>query len=122
MKRKGFILLWTMVSMVILAMLAAVLTSLCHTAFSWEREREIGLDTLLIAQDAMEREKYNHRFSGGEVPLSGDIRRNGRVYHVQMKKEGTMIEGIPMVRISCIVTTGKERYETMTLMEERGGL
>lgn len=120
MKRKGFILLGTLVSLGVIALLAAVISSVCAMAFSWEKEREITLDTVLIAQDAMEREKYNMRFPEKEPPLSGDIRRNGRIYHVSMEKEGTVVEGIPMVRIICTVSLGKEIYETSTLMEERG--
>lgn len=119
MRRKGFVMIYALSAILITGLLAAGTASAIRYALSLERERERGLDEVLIAQDVMEREKYNHRF-GGEPSLSSETVRNGKTYKITIHRRPRMVEGVPMIEISCEVQgKGSEGTRLVTLMEER---
>ncbi len=118
MRRKGFVMIYALSAILITSLLAAGAASAIRYALSLERERERGLDEVLIAQDVMEREKYNRRFSASEPSLGNEIERNGRRYEVEVNRRLRVVEGIPMVEISCTVkSAGEEGIRLATLME-----
>lgn len=119
MRKPGFVMIYTLSAIAVTGLLVTTLAMTTNRGFTLERERERGLDEILIAQDVMEREKYNHRF-GGEPSLSSETVRNGKTYKITIHRRPRMVEGVPMIEISCEVQgKGSEVTRLVTLMEER---
>lgn len=119
MKRSGFVMIYALSAIAVTGLLVTLTAFTTNRSFQLVRGREEGLDEILIAQDVMEREKYNHRFGGG-LSLSSEIERNGKRYEIDITRRSRMVEGITMVEISCLVQgEGSEGTRFTTLMEER---
>lgn len=119
MKRKGFVMIYALASIAVCGLLSAAAAFTVSQSFTREKERDRSLDETLIAQDVMEREKYNHRF-GGEPSFGSETERNGKRYEISVTRRPRMVEGIPMVEISCLVHgEGSEGIRLSTLLEER---
>lgn len=117
-KRKGFIMLWAIAAMAIASMLgAAVCLALSHV-LERELDMEIHLDETWVAQDAMEREKYNTRFHGGEMSMPSTVERNGRNYEIHWQREITDIEGVSLIQITCKVSHPSGRTVSMVQLLE----
>lgn len=117
-RRPGFLMAWTLTAMTLIFILLGGVTFALYTALSWEMEREGPLDEVLIAQDAMEREKYNVRSGGNEPSLSGDVLRNGRHYRVHVSRMAVEERGISLIRIRChVAMEGREGTDLVTLVE-----
>lgn len=119
-KRKGFIMLWAIAAMAMAFLLGTAACFSLSTAMSREADMEIHLDETLLAQDCMERAKYNARFSVDEIPLQGTISRNGRTYEVHWQQVAREIEGIAMIETTCRVEHSSGRtIELVQLWEVR---
>ena len=70
---------------------------------------EIHVDEVFLAQDVMEREKYNARFSQAEVSLPQQVVRNGRTYDIEVQQMPREMEGVAMVEMTCRVTHSSGR-------------
>lgn len=64
---------------------------------------EIHVDEMFLAQDVMEREKYNARFSPTEEALPQQVSRNGRTYTIEVQQVPREIEGVVMMEMTCRV-------------------
>lgn len=123
MKRKGFVMVWTLCALSAIGILLSALTFVLHQALAWEAARERELDEVFIAQEAMEQAKYFLRFHKGAWP--GDREeRNGRTYDISVKpSDYTVSDGtdsISMKEITCRVTCGDDEGVTLVTWVEEG--
>lgn len=119
-RRRGFVLLWAVFAMAAAVLVGSGLFFCLFSLMEHEKDTEIVNEEALLAQDAMEREKYNVRFGGHEPRLSGRVTRNGRTYEVDWEWEARDIEGVPMQELTCHVTHESGRtFSVTTLVEKR---
>ena len=113
-------MLWAIAAMAMAFLLGTAACWALATAIGREADMEIHVDEILLAQDCMEREKYNARFSFGETPLNGTISRNGRIYEVHWQQVVRDVEGIAMIETTCRVEHASGRsVELVQLWESR---
>ena len=120
-RRKGFLMIWVLASLTMVFILLGAVTFVLHTALSWEADREGALDEVLIAQDAVESEKYRLCFNEAAPSMASEVIRNGRYYHVEMKRELKMQDTVPMISIRCrVFLLGHEGCTLETWVENKG--
>ena len=123
MKRKGFVMVWTLCALSAIGILLSALTFVLHQTLSWEAARERELDEVFIAQEAMEQAKYFLRFHKGAW-LGDREERNGRTYDISVKpSDYTVSDGtdsISMKEITCRVTCGNDEGVTLVTWVEEG--
>ena len=116
-KRKGFLFFWLLLGLPLVSLTGAALFFIFLQVLQYEKERQIMRDEIFIAQEVLQKVKYNVRFGKREeIPL-GETERNGRIYKVELERENIRIEGIFMTETVCRVSLGSRRYEAGTLLE-----
>ena len=119
-KRKGFLMIWAIAAVAMAFMLGAAAFGVLSTVLHREQAMEIHLDEVLLAQDGMEREKYNLRFQGQETALPSEVFRNGRSYEVHITHRPKNIEGVPMMEVACRVSHESGASVELIQMVEQG--
>lgn len=113
-------MIWAIAAVAMAFMLGAAAFGVLSTVLHREQAMEIQLDEVLLAQDGMEREKYNLRFQGQESSLPAEVFRNGRRYAVQITHRPKEIEGVSMVEVTCQVSHESGASTQLTQMVEQG--
>ena len=123
MKRKGFVMVWTLCALSAMGILLSALFLALHQALAWEAARQRELDEVFIAQAAIEKAKYYTRFHKGEWPRNRE-ERNGRTYDISVIQADTPVsdgtEEISMKEITCSVTCGDDEGVTLVTWVEEG--
>ncbi len=115
--QRGFIMVWAAGATAVVLMLAAAAFFALSAAMRREIAMEISIDETLIAQEVLEKAKYNARF-GEALPLPTETVRNGRSYEIHVSQTAKSPSGIPMTEITCRVThEGGDTFEMATLVE-----
>ena len=128
MKRKGFIMVWTLCALLAIGILLSALFLVIHQALAWEAARERELDEIFLAQKLMEETKYRVRFpskvheASGHEPAEGKIPRNGRDDEYTVRQSGISVPGeeISLKEITCRVTCGDDEGVTLVTWVEEG--
>ena len=113
-------MIWAIAAVAMAFMLGASAFGVLSAVLRREQDMEIHLDEVLLAQDGMEREKYNIRFQGQESPLPIEVFRNGRTYMVHINHRSKEIEGVPMVEVTCQVNHESGASVELIQMVEQG--
>ncbi|WP_416177245.1 type II secretion system protein [Dialister sp.] len=123
MKRKGFVMVWTLCALSATGILLSALFLVLHQALSWEAAWQRELDEVFIAQTAMEQAKYCIRFHKGTWPGVRE-ERNGRTYDISVKSADIPVSDgtgeISMKEITCSVTCGGDDGVTLVTWVEEG--
>lgn len=102
-------MLWAIAAMAMVFLLGTAVFGTMPLVLQREADMEIHVDEMFLAQDIMEREKYNARFSKEEASLPHQVDRNGRTYTIEMQQVPREMEGVAMVEMICRVTHSSGR-------------
>ncbi len=114
--QKGFLMVWAAAASAVVLMLSAAAFFALSSALRRELAMEIAADETLIAQDALEKAKYGHRFAEA-FAIPTEVERNGRTYEVYFSEQGKMVDGVTMVELTCQVVCGEESFSLSTMVE-----
>ncbi len=113
-------MIWAIAAVAMAFLLGTAAFGVLSTVLHREQTMEIHLDEVLIAQDGMEREKYNIRLQGNETTLPGEVFRNGRTYAIHIIRTPKEMEGVQMMEVICRVSHDSGMSVELTqLMEQR---
>ena len=96
-KREGFLLVWCEVGIFLLLTITVGITVMLLTVFIWQEQAENRWDRTLLAQEVMEKIKYEIT-TGEQIYLPEDvIIRNEKPFYEE-------IEGVTLLRVKVTIT------------------
>ena len=103
-KREGFLLVWCEVGIFLLLTITVGITVMLLTVFIWQEQAENRWDISLLAQEVMEKIKYEIT-TGEQIYLPEDvIIRNEKPFYVEVCKSPEEIEGVTLLRVKVTIT------------------
>ena len=103
-KREGFLLVWCEVGIFLLLTITVGITVMLLTVFIWQEQAENRWDRTLLAQEVMEKIKYEIT-TGEQIYLPEDvIIRNEKPFYVEVCKSPEEIEGVTLLRVKVTIT------------------
>ena len=100
--RRGFLLIWANVAICVVLLMAGALAMAMQTAIRYEAASRRDTTALHVAEDAMEKMKYNARF-GKNVTIPTFVSRNGSDFRVKAETGTESVSGITMKKVRVMV-------------------